>query len=137
MTKKQRQAIFDKFDGRCAYSGVPLGDDWQVDHINPKYMFIDYTHEDNIFFYKKANEISNLFPTLKIVNHYKRASDLEYFRTYMKDFHIRLGRLPKNPKVEKSKNRIVYMNKVADAFGIRPDRPFSGLFYFESLKQKS
>jgi 5-methylcytosine-specific restriction endonuclease McrA len=136
MTKKQRQIIFDKFDGRCAYTGLPLDDDWQVDHIVPKYMFVDYVHEDNPLFYKKANDISNLVPALKIVNHYKRASDLKYFRSYMQSFHFRLGKLPKNPKVEKSKNRIVYMNKVASAFGITPEKPFSGIFYFESLKQK-
>ena len=35
MTKKQRKQIFDKYDGKCAYSGTPLEPDWQADHVKP------------------------------------------------------------------------------------------------------
>jgi len=35
MTQKQRKQIFDKYDGKCAYSGTPLESDWQADHIKP------------------------------------------------------------------------------------------------------
>jgi 5-methylcytosine-specific restriction endonuclease McrA len=31
-----RRVIHDKFGGRCAYTGKPLGDDWQIDHVVPK-----------------------------------------------------------------------------------------------------
>lgn len=33
LTKKQRTALRDKYGGRCAYCGSPLGDRWHADHI--------------------------------------------------------------------------------------------------------
>lgn len=31
----KRERIYNKFGGLCAYSGTPLEDDWQIDHICP------------------------------------------------------------------------------------------------------
>ena len=118
--KNLKQQIHDKYDGLCAYTGQPLGDDWQIDHIKPKVM-------------GGSNDLDNLFPALKIVNHYKRCQDLESFRKYMMNFHIRLSKLPKTTRVEKTKKRIIYMNNIASAFGITPEKGFDGKFYFEKL----
>ncbi len=54
-----RRAVYDKFGGRCAYTGTPLKDDWQVDHIVPKEQ-------------GGTDDINNLYPAQRIVNHYKR-----------------------------------------------------------------
>lgn len=35
LTKVQRAALREKFNGRCAYCGKPLGDKWHADHIEP------------------------------------------------------------------------------------------------------
>jgi hypothetical protein len=35
LTKPQRAALREKFGGRCAYCGQPLGDKWHADHIEP------------------------------------------------------------------------------------------------------
>ena len=70
----------------------------------------------------------------KIINHYKRAFDLEFFRDYMKNFHLRIAKLPKNPKVKKSIKHKEYLLEVARLFDITPEKPFSGKFYFETLK---
>lgn len=35
LTKKQREKVRMKYGGLCAYSGTPLKDDWQVDHVVP------------------------------------------------------------------------------------------------------
>lgn len=35
MKKEDRQKVFEKFGGRCAYSGTKLESDWQVDHVKP------------------------------------------------------------------------------------------------------
>lgn len=78
----------------------------------------------------------NLMPTLKIVNHYKRAKDIDQFRGYMETFHQRLAKLPKKPLVGKSIKRKKYMLAVAEAFGITPDKPWCGIFYFETLTNK-
>lgn len=114
MTKKQRQEIFNKFGGLCAYTGKPLGEDWQVDHVTPK-------------------DISLLLPALRIINHYKRGKDLDLFRKAMITFHVRLKKLPRETSRDKTKKTIEYMHKVAEAFGITIDKPFAGKFYFETI----
>lgn len=35
MTKADRQKVFDKYGGRCAYCGCELNRRWNVDHIQP------------------------------------------------------------------------------------------------------
>ena len=37
MTKKEK--VFAKFGGLCAYTGRPLGNDWQIDHAESKHLF--------------------------------------------------------------------------------------------------
>ncbi len=122
-----RELIYAKYNGRCAYTGKPLGDNWQIDHCISKRI---NSHRELI---EDVNNIANLIPALSIVNHYKRAFDLEGFRNYMMNFHKRLAKLPKHTNVPKTMNRIRYMQEVADAFNITIDKPFTGIFYFESI----
>ena len=35
LTKKQRELLFARFDGRCAYCGCELGRGWHADHVEP------------------------------------------------------------------------------------------------------
>lgn len=81
-----------------------------------------------------VNHIDNLLPALRIVNHYKRALDLEGFRKYMRGFHTRLKRYKLDAGGWAAKKQARYMWEVADAFGITPDKPFKGVFYFEQIK---
>lgn len=114
-----RQAVHDKFGGRCAYTGKPLGDDWQVDHIIPKCL-------------GGTDDIDNLVPVLAIVNHYKRSLSLKDFKEwYLGGLHERLKKLPKNPKSEQGIRRKAYLLKVAEAFDITPDKPFCGKLWYE------
>lgn len=122
MNSKTRQQVYEKYGGRCAYTGKTLGHDWQIDHVFP----LRSKREG-------VNKIENLLPSLRIVNHYKRGKNLESFRRFMKDFHKRLAGLPKKTSVEKTKRRIAYMQEVAEAFDITIDKPFSGKFYFETI----
>lgn len=124
MTKRER--IKQKYGGLCAYTGKPLKEDWQIYHVFSKRM-AEFFNKENV------NDESNLIPTFRIINHYKRAKDLEAFRDYMRTFHFRLARLPKNARTEKTRKRIAYMREIADLFEITPDRPFRGEFWFESL----
>lgn len=147
MKVELRNKVYNKYNGRCAYTGKPLDNDWQVDHITPQRIF-----DDNMDILKSddkkwleafkaqfntpcidKDDIRNLLPALQIVNHYKRALDIEGFREYLKNFHIRLSKLPKKTNSERTKKRIAYMNEVANAFDITIDNPFDGLFYFETL----
>lgn len=97
MTKREK--VYSKFDGKCAYSGTPLESDWQIDHMESKKINGYFAYKRDLD-KKDVNRIENLMPTQKIINHYKRAFDLELFRDYMKTFHLRLAKLPKNPKVK-------------------------------------
>ena len=33
MTKKERELIFNKYNGKCAYCGCELKKGWHIDHI--------------------------------------------------------------------------------------------------------
>jgi len=123
----KRQRIYNKFNGKCAYTGTDLEEDWQIDHIEPQYKYKWKIAEGN------PNEESNLVPCQRIINHYKRGMNLEQFREYIKTLHIRLKKLPKKTKVYRTAQRIIYLNKVAELFGITVEKPFEGTFYFETL----
>ena len=116
-----RDAVYNKFGGRCAYTGRPLGSDWQVDHIVPREQ-------------GGTDDMSNLLPALRIVNHYKRCLDNETFKSWLLGgLHLRLRKLPKNSRTERGMKKKAYLLRVAEAFGITEDKPFCGKFWFETL----
>jgi len=128
----KRERIYNKFLGLCAYSGTPLEDDWQIEHIDPVVR--------NSFSGTMGNPENdceaNMVPVQKLINHYKHSISLEEFRTWLLGgLHERLKKLPKNPRTIKGKKRKEYMLKVAGYFGITEDKPFSGIFYFEKVNR--
>ena len=139
MKKNIREEVFKKYNGLCGYTGTPLEPDWQVDHMTSVQLIMAevYSKSKSDEDYKKSldklSDINNLMPTQKIINHYKRAQDIEMFRKYMSTFHLRLKKLPKNTKIKKTQARKDYLYKIAELFGISPDTPFSGKFYFETI----
>lgn len=134
MKKGTREQVRNKCNGNCAYCGNKLGEDWQVDHGISKCYW--YMVSDNP---KDVDHISNLYPACRKCNHYKRShpidamKDLIGFRNYMLSFHVRLKGLPKNTSVARTMERIDYMQDIATRYGITPDKPFTGIFYFETL----
>lgn len=136
--KELRQKVYDKYGGRCAYSGTPLKDDWQVDHYYPvRYCQSRLPSVKSKVIEKgitNPNDLKNLMPAQRIINHYKRALLPDEFKFwYLGGLHERLAALPKNPKTKKSMRHKEYLLEVAELFGITPDKPFSGVFYFETL----
>lgn len=130
ISKKDRETIKNKFGGKCAYTGTDLKEDWQVEHIVP----LVRNWWTNTAMFPDAHKIDNMVPVQKIVNHYKGSLDLETFRNwFLGKLHERLKKVPKNPKVEKSKKKKEYILEVARLFDISEDKPFSGRFYFETL----
>ena len=129
ISKTDREFIKNKFGGLCAYSGTELSEDWQVDHVEP----VRRNWYDSNVLNSHNHNLDNMFPTKKIINHYKHSMNLKQFREFMQDFHIRIAKLPKNPRTEKSVKRKAYMLEIARLFDITPDKPFSGKFYFETL----
>jgi 5-methylcytosine-specific restriction endonuclease McrA len=130
ISKKDRETIKNKFGGKCAYTGTDLKEDWQVEHIVP----LIRNWWTNTAMFPDAHKLDNMVPVQKIVNHYKGSLDLETFRTwFLGKLHERLKKVPKNPKVQKSKKKKEYILEVARLFDISEDKPFSGRFYFETL----
>lgn len=124
-----REEVRLKFGGLCAYSGTPLQPDWQVDHAVPRRLV-----KFGVISKEESEDISNLYPCQRIINHYKRSKSINGFRELLSTLHLRLRRLPKNPRVQRSIRHKEYLLEVAELFGITPDKPFSGKFYFEKIK---
>lgn len=136
-----RVAVFEKFNGKCGYSGTKLESDWQVDHLFPKrcghFYESDVMRNYHNFKGSCVDSIDNLMPSQKIINHYKGGLFLEEFRDwYLAGLHKRIAKLPKNPRTERSIKKKIYLLKVAGYFGITKYNPFSGKFYFETINRK-
>lgn len=131
ISKKDKETVRLKFNNKCAYSGTELEPDWEINHVFPKtralHPYDDLTSHD---------DIRNLYPAQKAINRYKGYLTLDEFRVwYLGNLHLRIAKLPKNPKTEKSKRHKEYMLKIANYFSITTDKPFSGKFYFEKLNE--
>ena len=112
ISKKVREAVYEKYGGRCAYCGRKIAyKDMQVDHFLPK----------NGYFVQGSDDISNLMPACRMCNHYKRANPLELFRIYIQDIPRKL--------------RQNYIYKVGVAYGniIENEKPI--VFFFERDKE--
>lgn len=130
ISKKDRELIKLKFGGKCAYSGTELESDWQVEHIKP----VVRNWWTNTAMFEDAHNIENMVPVQKLINHYKHSYSLEDLRTWLLGgLHLRLKKVPKNPRTEKGAKKKAYILKIASYFGITEDTPFSGRFYFETL----
>jgi len=128
---KKRDRIKAKYGGKCAYCGTVLEEDWQVDHKTSK-QYWPYSSTTG-----SINDEVNLVPACRICNHYKREKCIESaghhvgYREYMKKFHTRLKKLPKNTQVQRTAERIKYMQCIADRYNITVDKPWSGVFYMD------
>lgn len=114
ISKKIREEVYRKYDGHCAYCGREIAyKDMQVDHFLP---LRAWGIED-----AGTDDISNLMPSCRMCNHYKRAHTLETFRRYIAEIPRKL--------------RENYIYKVGVVYGnvIENEKPIE--FYFE--KQKS
>ena len=111
--KEVREAVYAKYNGRCAYCGREIKyKDMQVDHFTPK----------NGYSVKGSDDISNLMPSCRMCNHYKRANSLELFRIY-------IAEIPRKLRLNN------YIYKVGVAYGnvIENEKPI--VFYFEQVEQ--
>lgn len=106
LTKVERQTVYDKCGGHCAYCGVgiTLGQ-MQVDHVQP----ISINGED---------DLCNMLPACRSCNNYKHSMPLYMFRRAVEAW----------PEVLK-RDSVTYRNAVR--FGLVVPRPHHVVFYFE------
>lgn len=113
ISKKTREEVYRKYDGHCAYCGREIAyKDMQVDHFLP---LRTWGIED-----AGTDDISNLMPSCRMCNHYKRAHTLETFRRYIAEIPRKL--------------RENYIYKVGVVYGnvIENEKPIE--FYFEKQR---
>ena len=108
MTKEKRLAVYNKYQGHCAYCGNLIDyKNMQVDHILSQRQ-------------GGTDDIDNLNPSCRRCNHYKRASSLKKYRELIQKLHTKI--------------REQYLDKVAEDYGIIEVKPWDGLFYFEKVR---
>jgi len=87
LSKEQRATLKMKFGGRCAYCGVPLGDRWHADHLEPVHRESQIQVRDNRLSFKSGpptrpelDTIENLMPACQPCNTDKSVYDIEAWR---------------------------------------------------------
>lgn len=113
INQKTRQKVYQKYDGHCAYCGREIDyKDMQVDHFQPLRAWgIEDSGTDNL---------SNLMPSCRMCNHYKRANSIETFRRYISE-------IPK-------KLRENYIYKVGVVYGNVTENEKPIVFYYEKVR---
>lgn len=116
--KSVRERVHQKFNGHCAYCGTAIEyRQMQVDHYYPQCKAKFYARRSKI----DVHAETNLMPTCRRCNHYKRARTPKQFKELMQTLHERLA--------------AIYILKVAVDFGMATLQPFDGHFYFEKLQK--
>lgn len=116
ISKKVRQAVYEKFNGHCSYCGKALAyKDMQLDHMIPKQRerFKRYSEEEIECF-------ENYMPSCRRCNHYKRAHTLECFRQMIEEIPAKLM-------------RDSYIYKVGLDYGLVTPHEHKVVFYFEQF----
>ena len=123
--KPNREKIFNKFSGHCAYCGCELEKGWHVDEIKPVgriYSYDEfnrnrkrwtgkYEHPENLNF-------ENQVPSCPSCNINKHGMSIEHFRQVIEHFIISL-------------NRDFTQYKIAKRYGLIKETGNKVKFYFE------
>ena len=115
ITKEQREKVYQKYNGHCAYCGKEIAyKEMQVDHLVP---LADYA------FGRGENTIENMMPACRRCNHYKRANPLEDWRRMIEEIPNKL-------------ERDSYICKVGVDYGLVEIKLKNVVFYFERGDQE-
>src|SRR5688572_22184189 len=129
MTKKERQLIFDKYAGCCAYCGCELNKGWHVDEVEPVRRNKRWNAEKRRYELDKENpmchperlHIDNQMPACASCNINKHSMSLEEFRTAIAYFMKHL-------------NEINTQYKIAKRYGLVHETGNEVKFYFETFE---
>lgn len=110
--KIDRQKVYEKYNGHCAYCGKAITiEQMQVDHVLARRN-------------GGTDDISNLMPSCRLCNHYKRAADIQTFRNFLLGGLI--DRLMK-----------IYIFRVAINYGMITIKGWDKKFFFEKEEQNN
>lgn len=136
MTKKQeRELLYNKYNGRCAYCGDPLKKGWHVDEIEPIKRYTERIPDGKGSFLRNSKgnyklkylmenpeklHIDNQNPSCPSCNIQKNSYTLEQFRENIKNF-------------VNSLNQYSTQYKFAKKYGLIEETGIEVKFYFETL----
>lgn len=91
--KINRQEVYDKYDGHCAYCGEEITiKQMQVDHIEPHWHTLTEQQAIRAKIVKGSHDMDNLNPSCARCNKWKSTYDLETFRKVVQTSIMRLER---------------------------------------------
>lgn len=129
MTKKEeRQAIYNKTNGKCGYCGVSLEGKFHVDHMEPVHRITEWDLDKNkmVFtgkFHNPENDVfENKIASCPSCNIRKHGSNVDGFRRQLMNTINVL-------------NRDVSAYRFAKRFGLIEESGIVITFYFETLKK--
>lgn len=136
MNKKDRDLVFNKYGGRCAYCGIELTKGWHVDEIQPVRRSKEYLRDENgnriwdsikrdyktksIVLHPERFTIENQMPSCPSCNINKHSGSLEEFRELIQGFMKHL-------------NEINTQYKIAKRYGLVKEEIKPVVFYFETI----
>jgi 5-methylcytosine-specific restriction endonuclease McrA len=119
--KIDRQLVYDKCDGHCAYCGVEITiKQMQVDHIEPHWHTLTEQQAKKSGINKGTHDISNLNPSCSRCNKWKSTWTLEQFRNVVETSLDRLERDTPNFRLAKDYGLLTIQKKPV-------------IFYFETI----
>jgi 5-methylcytosine-specific restriction endonuclease McrA len=118
--KIDRQKVYDKCSGHCAYCGVEITlKQMQVDHIEPHWHTLTEDQAVRAKIVKGSHDLDNLNPSCARCNKWKSTYSVEHFRKVVETSLDRLERDTPN-------------FRLARDFGLIEVKPKNVVFYFES-----
>ena len=118
MTKTDRDKIFKKYDGRCAYCGILLEKGWHVDHIKP--IVRNLTNKSKCE-HPENESFDNYNPSCPSCNRIKNSMSVEVFRKNI-------------AKMLQSLNNYSVQYKFASRYGLVKETNKEVVFWFEHFK---
>lgn len=121
ISKQQREIVFQKFNGKCAYCGCELQKGFHIDHIQPA--FHNWSDEDVKLHLKKdrgLDVIENYNPACPRCNRWKSTWNTEQFRNEI------------SKQIERLKRDSPQFRMAID-YGLIQETKIEVKFYFETL----
>ena len=138
MRKQEREIVFNKYKGRCAYCGQELQKGWHVDELLPIRRAWKYKYKENgqMMFDKNYNPVKEHYllhpehlnidkqmPSCPSCNINKHSMSLEEFRNLIENFTTSL-------------NRDSTQYKIAKRYGLVKESKHPVIFHFETYPLK-
>ena len=119
LTKAERQAVWAKYGGRCAYCGCELPERWHVDHLKPVRRRTWRRADQGELRWPQRHRLDNCMPSCPPCNIDKHARSLEAWREWL-TAHLRS--LQRQPNY-----------RLVRAHGLVAETDAPVVFYFERV----